>query len=149
MTDCLSRDHRSSKSLAVDLGDGIRVGPERAGCQDIALLDLQEDGTGVDGRDGGLDLLKLVVGEATAEEDGDGHLAVVRGEGGVDAKAGGWSDVEVAAEDGGQLGESNVGIEAGVDDFNIWEKLLADRLGDLCVTAVHGNGDGGGGGHGV
>jgi hypothetical protein len=110
LMDCLSRDHRSSKSLAVDLSDSVRVGAERASCQDIALLDLQEVGVGVDSRDGSLDLLELVVREAAAKEDGHGHLAPLLRDGSVGSETRTRRDLEVAGEDGGQLGERSFEI---------------------------------------
>jgi len=74
--------------LAVDLGDGVGVGPEGAGGQDIALLNLDEvDGGGL-GLDGGADLVELVVAEAAAEEDGLRNLARVGLGGRVEAEAG-------------------------------------------------------------
>jgi hypothetical protein len=148
LMDCLSPDHRSSKPLAVDLSDSVRVGAEGASRQDIALLNLQEVGVGVDSRDGGLDLLKLVVREAAAKEDGHRHLAPLLGGSSVGSETRARCDLEVAGEDGGQLGEGSFEIQARVDDLDVGKKLLADRLGDLAVTAIHDNGNGsGGGGH--
>ena len=109
---------KSSHLLAVDLGNGVRVGPKAAGGQDIALLDLDELGVGGGGLDGGRDLLVLLVRVVAAEEDGDGGLALGRRRlGRVGAQAGGDGAVEVAGAGLGQLSHGGVEVGAAVDDW--------------------------------
>ena len=108
--------NRSRKPLAVDLSDGVWVGPERASRQNIALLHLDEVGTGAGGRDGRLDLLELVVREAAAEEDGDGCLALLGGDLRVGAQTGGRKDLVVAGEETGEFVQGSLEVQAGVDD---------------------------------
>lgn len=112
----LIRDHRSSKPLAEDLSDRVRVGPEGAGRQDIALLHLDKVGAGVGSGNGGLDGLEVVVREAASEEDCNGHLALLRGRRGVASKTRRRGNAYLTGKQSRQLGNSNRGVETAVDD---------------------------------
>lgn len=69
------------------------------------------------GQDGLLDLLKLLVGEAAAKEDGLGRLALLGGDARVGSEARGGRRVQFAGEDGGQFDQGDVGVGADVDDL--------------------------------
>lgn len=68
------------------------------------------------GLDRSRDLVVVAVGEAAAEEDGDGNLAFAGAEGGVAAETGGRSDGSLSCAEARKLRLRGPELEAGMDD---------------------------------